>query len=58
MAAASAPLAKISLLAADATGEAEEASYTVTIRLDSTENVRYGMNVVVTTMETAQEAWQ
>lgn len=49
---------KISLLAAEASEDTEEASYTVTIRLDSTENVRYGMNVVVTTMETAQEAWQ
>lgn len=42
---------KISLLAAEASSDTEEASYTVTILLDNTENVRYGMNVVVTTVE-------
>lgn len=47
---------KISLLAAETSSDTEETGYTVTILLDDTSDVRYGMNVVVTTIEDAARA--
>lgn len=48
-------VSRLASSAASADGENEEASYAVTIRLDDTDGVYYGMNVAVTTMEGTAE---
>lgn len=42
---------KISLLGEAASDESEESSYTATILLDDTQNIRYGMNALVTAVQ-------